>query len=170
MSSPGGPVPPPIANFPIVDLKTGNPTGTFREFIQKLWAATQAPGGVLAQIATVFGMHGDGTLSAAGVLTVLSSQTRAFVASAFSDTTNASNILTGTLAPALVADESLPQTKLSGLADPVLVSALPAPTAGLRAFVSDSTVAGSGNFGAIVAGGGANAVPVWADNTHWCIG
>lgn len=50
------------------------------------------------------------------------------------------------------------------------VSALPAATAGARAFVSDSTVAGSGNFGAIVAGSGSNPVPVYADGTNWRIG
>jgi hypothetical protein len=42
--------------------------------------------------------------------------------------------------------------------------------AGARAFVSDSTVAASGNFGAVVAGGGANAVPVYSDGTDWRIG
>ena len=42
--------------------------------------------------------------------------------------------------------------------------------AGARDFVSDSSVAGSGNFGAIVAGGGANAVPVYCDGTNWRIG
>ena len=42
--------------------------------------------------------------------------------------------------------------------------------AGARHFVTDSTVAASGNFGAIVAGGGANGVPVWSDGTNWLIG
>jgi hypothetical protein len=37
-------------------------------------------------------------------------------------------------------------------------------------FVSDSTVAAAGNFGAIVAGGGANIVPVYSDGTNWRIG
>jgi hypothetical protein len=36
--------------------------------------------------------------------------------------------------------------------------------------VTDSTVAGSGNFGAIVAGTGANTVPVYCDDTNWRIG
>jgi len=39
-----------------------------------------------------------------------------------------------------------------------------------RAFVNDSTVAAAGNFGAIVAGGGANIVPVFSDGTNWRIG
>lgn len=42
--------------------------------------------------------------------------------------------------------------------------------AGARAFVSDSTVVAAGNFGAIVAGTGANAVPVYSDATNWRIG
>jgi hypothetical protein len=41
---------------------------------------------------------------------------------------------------------------------------------GQRAFVSDSTVAASGNFGAAVAGGGSNVVPVYSDGTNWRIG
>lgn len=54
---------------------------------------------------------------------------------------------------------------------PVAVSALPSSSiAGQRQFVSDSTVAASGNFGAIVAGGGANTVPVYSDGAHWRIG
>jgi hypothetical protein len=42
--------------------------------------------------------------------------------------------------------------------------------AGTRAFVSDSSVAASANFGAIVAGGGANKVPVFSDGANWRIG
>lgn len=50
------------------------------------------------------------------------------------------------------------------------VSNLGAPDAGKTAFVGNSSVVASGNFGAIVAGGGANVVPVWADGTYWRIG
>ena len=56
---------------------------------------------------------------------------------------------------------------------PVAVSALPAAAtvgAGTRGFVSDSTVAASGNFGATVTGGGSNNVPVFSDGTNWLIG
>lgn len=42
--------------------------------------------------------------------------------------------------------------------------------AGARAFVTDSTVAAAGNFGAIVAGSGTNGVPVYSDGTNWMIG
>lgn len=42
--------------------------------------------------------------------------------------------------------------------------------AGARMFVSDSSVAASGNFGAAVAAGGANTVPVYSDGTSWRIG
>jgi enamine deaminase RidA (YjgF/YER057c/UK114 family) len=54
-----------------------------------------------------------------------------------------------------------------------VVAGLPAPKAGLKGlsmFVTDSTVAASGNFAAIVAGGSNNAVPVFCDGTNWRIG
>ena len=52
------------------------------------------------------------------------------------------------------------------------VAALPAAAGAARAqiFVSDSSVAAAGNFGAIVVGGGANIVPVFCDGTNWRIG
>jgi hypothetical protein len=52
------------------------------------------------------------------------------------------------------------------------VSQLPAASAGLRGqrrHVTDSTVAASGNFGATVVGGGANAVPVFCTGSAWII-
>jgi hypothetical protein len=54
----------------------------------------------------------------------------------------------------------------------VLVSELPAAatSTGARYMVSDSTVAASGNFGAVVAGAGINVVPVFSDGTNWVIG
>jgi hypothetical protein len=36
--------------------------------------------------------------------------------------------------------------------------------------VTDSTVAGAGNFGATVVGGGTHVVPVYSDGTNWKIG
>ena len=42
--------------------------------------------------------------------------------------------------------------------------------AGARAFVTDSSVVAAGNFGNVVAGGGANGVPVYSDGTNWRIG
>ncbi len=57
------------------------------------------------------------------------------------------------------------------------VASLPIPgsapgnaPAGARSFVTDSTVAGSGNFGAIVAGGSNHSVPVYCDGTNWLVG
>ena len=52
------------------------------------------------------------------------------------------------------------------------VAALPAAatSGGATRIVSDSTLAGSGNFGAIVVGGGSNIVPVYCDGVHWLIG
>ena len=45
-----------------------------------------------------------------------------------------------------------------------------AGNAGYRCFVTDSTVAASGNFGAIVVGGSTNFVPVYSDGANWRIG
>ena len=50
------------------------------------------------------------------------------------------------------------------------VSNLPAASAPARAFVSDSTVVASGNFGAAVVGGGTHFVPVYWDSAVWRIG
>lgn len=53
----------------------------------------------------------------------------------------------------------------------VLLAALGLPTPkGKRAMISDSTVAASGNFGAIAVGGGNNTVPVFSNGTNWLIG
>ena len=43
-------------------------------------------------------------------------------------------------------------------------------SAGARAMINDSTVTATGNFGAIVVGGGANIVPVFSDGVDWLIG
>ena len=52
----------------------------------------------------------------------------------------------------------------------VTVATLPSLAAGARSFVSDSTVAGTGNFGAAVVGLGTFTVPVWCDGSAWRIG
>ena len=41
---------------------------------------------------------------------------------------------------------------------------------GARAFVSDSTLTASGNFGAAYTGGGTHKVPVYSDGSIWLIG
>lgn len=41
---------------------------------------------------------------------------------------------------------------------------------GARAFASDANLVAAGNFGAQVAGGGSNTVPIWSDGTNWYIG
>jgi len=46
----------------------------------------------------------------------------------------------------------------------------PATTAGLRAFINNANLVAVGNFGAIVAGGGSNYVPVFSNGANWCIG
>ena len=55
------------------------------------------------------------------------------------------------------------------------VSSLPTPSStmeGVRAFVSDSQLSASGNFGATISGygSGSNTVPVWCDGNYWYIG
>lgn len=47
------------------------------------------------------------------------------------------------------------------------VASLPAGTAGQTSFVTDATAT---TFASIVAGGGANGVPVYSDGTNWRIG
>jgi len=47
------------------------------------------------------------------------------------------------------------------------VATLPTPATGMRAYVTDSNVTASGNFGATVAAGGSNIVPVFYDGTNW---
>ena len=57
--------------------------------------------------------------------------------------------------------------------EPIPVGNLPtaAPgNAGTRIFVSDSNVGAAGNFGAVVANGGSNVVPVYSDGGAWRIG
>jgi len=42
--------------------------------------------------------------------------------------------------------------------------------AGGRAFINDGNLAAAGNFGAQVAGGAGNTVPVWSNGSNWYIG
>ena len=58
---------------------------------------------------------------------------------------------------------SFPLTLLANLG-------LAAASSGARAIIYDSTVTASGNFGAIVVGGGTDIVPVFSDGTNWLIG
>lgn len=58
-------------------------------------------------------------------------------------------------------------------APPVLtIAGLPSAgsSIGFRATVTDSNATASGNFGAVVATGGSNVVPVYSDGTNWRIG
>ena len=56
-----------------------------------------------------------------------------------------------------------PTVTLATLPNPVLVP-------GARAMVTNSNVTASGNFGAIVAAGGTDIVPVFSDGINWLIG
>lgn len=56
---------------------------------------------------------------------------------------------------------------------PVAVASLPAAStaiAGMRMAVNNSNAALTAGIGAIVAGGGANVVPVFCDGANWRIG
>ena len=73
------------------------------------------------------------------------------------------------------SDGVLLWTKNAGQGNQPTVSQLPACTSslkGARSYVTDSTVAASGNFGAGVTGSGSNETPVWCDGatTTWRIG
>lgn len=207
------PLPPPLANMPIIDRRTGSLTPLGFSFFTQLWAGIQGGGGTIdqlttlqAQVNTLYGMSGDATITSLGVITVTSSNGQPFVASAFTDTTNASNITSGTLAIARIADGSVTYAKLQDETDGTLlgrsagsagvpmevtvgnglelgasgslstedaitslVTALPAQPyrAGARRFVTDANAT---TFASIVAGGGANGVPVYSDGTNWRIG
>lgn len=54
--------------------------------------------------------------------------------------------------------------------DPTTVASLTGGVAGQRKFVTDSNAAMTAGIGAVVAGGGANIVPVFYDGTNWRIG
>jgi hypothetical protein len=124
-----------------------------------------AKGGTANNLAAVFG-------TSSGRLVVASAGLVGF--------TNSATSVTATVDTALKRDQAGVVTLTDGSTGvgylkttPVAVSALPAAAtvgAGTRGFVNDSTVAASGNFGAIVAGGGANNVPVFSDGTNWLIG
>lgn len=150
------PVSPPITKVQIVDLKTGLATLLFVSFLTELWAAVAGEGGLgptintlvqevdtlmgqvatlmgqvevlIAKVATIFDMHGDGTLSDDGELTVTSTEGVPFAPSATIDTTNADNITSGTL-----DTDRLPIVLLHSFA---LVD-LPAPEAGSEVLCTD---------------------------------
>ena len=80
------------------------------------------------------------------------------------------NITGANIISAITFSASGNTTAAAFLSIPVAVASLPAAVAGLQTFVNDSSVVAAGNFGNIVAGGGANTVPVWGDGTNWLIG
>lgn len=111
-------------------------------------------GGVLNISGAGVGNNGDVGVSraAAGVLAV---------------GTGTAGSTAGTVSCANVLTSSYHRT------NPVTVATLTAAATagnGARHAVTDSTVAASGNFGAAVAGGGANNVPVVVSNGVWVIG
>jgi hypothetical protein len=192
VSSPG-PLPPqfPTASFPLsppnaslayVDVKTGQFTQVGFRFFTDIIAAIDGIGGLHPSIVILTNLSGDGTLSAAGVLTVTSTNGVPFAPSATINTTNATNITSGTLASARLPAPLNGITSIgTGLAitggalvnddDTVTtVALLPSPAIPRRRFVNDSTVGPVGNFGAVVVGGAGNTVPVFSDGAAWRIG
>lgn len=74
----------------------------------------------------------------------------------------------GTYFTATDVEGALQEIKVLGTGS--TVAGLPVtPVTGMRSYVTDSTVAASGNFGATVVGGGANTVPVFYDGSNWII-
>ena len=196
----GTPIPPPLFNFPWVRLNDGMLTIQAISQLTQFWALVVGEDGIAQNINIIFNMHGDGTLSATGLLVVTATDGVPFAY--FATGTDAAH-LTGTLSPARIAVDSLPYDLLLNLTAPGLlgsgapgsvveinlgrnitltggtiqaedptttVGSLGAPAAGLRAFVTDSTVTAAGNFGNVVVGGGANFCPVYADSAAWRIG
>ena len=80
-------------------------------------------------------------------------------------TVSTGNLGVGVVAPSSRLDvDGTVETKV------YTVAGLPAATtAGQMAFVSDASVAHAGNSGTVVAGSGANFVPVYSDGTDWRI-
>ena len=134
--SASSPVPPALLSLPLVSPRTGIPTVVGGSFLTQLWAAVAGSGGVgptlaalqatvtalaasvaslATQVAIIFGMHGDGTLTAAGELIVTKTNGVPFAPSATTDTTNAANITSGTLATARIPVAVLQSSTIAGL-------------------------------------------------------
>lgn len=110
------PISPPLSKIQLVDPHTGVLTTLGNTFLLQMWAGLQGQGGAIPQLDTLNGMNGDATFDpATGELTVVSSEGHPFVASAFSDTTDADNITSGTLSPDRIGNGSLPLLKLEDI-------------------------------------------------------
>lgn len=74
----------------------------------------------------------------------------------------------------VIGNNDVVRTSLKGIVQGVgyTVATLPAPVAGIyaRAFVTDSNATMTAGVGAVVAGGGANLVPVYTMGADWRIG
>lgn len=80
---------------------------------------------------------------------------------------------TAAIAAAIASEVTARNAAIAAVPPPIApcnVSSLPAATQGLRGMAKDSTATLSGGLGNIVAGTGANIVPVYADGTNWRIG
>lgn len=79
---------------------------------------------------------------------------------------------TGTIALDLASANTFTkiQTAPAIVTTATVVASLPTATAGSRAFVTDSTLGTGAALGLVVVGGGANAVPVYADGAAWRVG
>lgn len=75
---------------------------------------------------------------------------------------------------AIIGDANITRTYLQGIVQGpgVIVANLPAPVAGryARAIVTDANATLTAGIGAVVAGGGANIVPVFTNGVDWRIG
>jgi hypothetical protein len=205
MSSSGAasfPIPPVLTRFPFVTPQFMLTPAAF-SFLNEVWAAIQAPGGLVPNLTTLEAavlqlqdMSGDGTFSTVtGKITV--TKTNGVNFGYFATGTDASH-LTGTIhfaqLPAPLNSETAntllgrggstgtPEeitigqgltvtgtTLITEESEVSAVSALPTQPyrAGARRFANDASAT---TFASIVAGGGANFVPVYSDGTNWRIG
>ena len=111
--------------------------------------------------------QGGNTLGGVGGNLVLGSNEPGGVVRVIADGSNLSNVVatfsnTGVVVNAAVTSKTTVTVPVP-LASLTLVS-------GAKSFASDANLSAAGNFGAPVAGGGANTVPVWSDGSNWYIG
>lgn len=177
------PIAPPVAQISMVDPRTGHFTPMGINLFTQLWAGLQGKGGVKDDTTVLFNMSGDATISNDGVLTISvgAITTEKLADGAVTTVKVADKAIVYAKIQDVVNDRLLgradtgdgpAQEILAGvglvLASGALNAVTPAQTVaslgtgvdGQRAIVSDATAT---TFASIVAGSGANTVPVYWD-------
>jgi hypothetical protein len=163
------PIPPPLAKLQFTNPRDGILTIQAISFLTQLWAGIQGGGGIYPslqelekEVAILFGMHGDGTLSSTGVLTVTGTQGVPF--GYFATGTDASN-LTGVAHPSVIPIATT--LSLGGvIPDGTTITVLP-----------DGTISSTGGSGGLPPGGatgtllykvsGADDDAAWSTGFYW---